>query len=225
MANLLSDGVWGHLGPWGQFGKAVIVTVALVLSMALAARAQAGTVEAGPQQLDDTISLAEMIHTHPGLHIVYVHGIRATGPGIAQPLVSLLERKLGFKLDGPPVDRPIELPGPPNATMFNRGIWTNDEWRASSPFVRRYRLLKGNKTVKIDEVNYWPLLFPLKCRYLLVPEHDLAGDDKEHLALCDKSESPYHAWLRPEDKAMLARKPKGGHAALLNRWLKKQIMN
>ena len=226
MVEVLHQTSFGQHGVWWNALKAIVAAAVLFgLAAAMATRATAATVDAGPQHLDATESLAELIERSGTVHIIFVHGIRAEGPGLAEPLATLLERNLGFARATAAADTLIDLPGPPTATLFGQPVWTEAEWAASRPFVRHYMLRRGDKTVKIDEVNYWPLLFPLKCRYLLVPEHDLAGDDKAHLALCDRSDAPYNSWLRPEDRDTLARKPKGGHAALFNRALKQQIMN
>ena len=69
------------------------------------------------------------------------------------------------------------------------------------------------------------MIFALKCRFLIVPEHDLSGDDRKHLELCRRNDGRFHDWIDKADMARLARKPKGGGAALANRALKQQIMN
>jgi hypothetical protein len=208
---------------WIKMGGLAAIGVAAVAG--IAAQALAKTVDAGPDPLSETTSLANLIEQHGTVHIVYVHGIREEGPGFAKPLADMLVSKLGFTSEKNPRDTMIALPPRPQASILGDPVWSDDDWKASEPFVRHYRLHRGNHEVKIDEINYWPLLFLLKCRYLMVPEHDLAGDDKNHLALCDRSDPPYHAILRDKDREQLRTTPRGGHAARINKALKLQIMN
>lgn len=208
---------------WIKIGGLALIGLAAVA--AIATQALAKTAEAGPDLLAKTTSLANLIDQNGTVHIVYVHGIREEGPGFAKPLADMLVAKLGFVSEKAPPDTMIALPPKPQATILGEEVWSDEDWKNSEPFVRHYRLRKGDKSVKIDEVNYWPLLFPLKCRYLMVPEHDLAGDDKDHLALCDRNDPPYHPLLRKKDKDFLSKKPRGGHAARINKALKLQIMN
>lgn len=121
----------------------------------------------------------------------------------------------------PVVDRHLT-----GASYCGEAIYSGDDWINARPFVRHH-LLKcdGKAEIMVDEVNYWPMLFPLKARFLLVPEHDLSGDDKGHLELVQKMGGVFHNWLRPQDLTALAKPPRGGHAAVINRVLKHQIMN
>jgi hypothetical protein len=56
----------------------------------------------------------------------------------------------------------------PAATYLDQPIWeSDDEWRASRPFVDRYVVTRSDASpIVIDEVNWWPLLFPPKCRLI-----------------------------------------------------------
>jgi hypothetical protein len=40
----------------------------------------------------------------------------------------------------------------------------------------------------VDEINWWPLVFPLKCRAIMVGEARLAGPDADLLELCSRTE-------------------------------------
>lgn len=118
-------------------------------------------------------------------------------------------------------------------------IWhKTGSWEGSQPFLDRYvfQRVSGPPPVIVDEVNWWPLLFPLKCQILLVPEADnLAGVDEEHLRYCAadptleevaKDPGRYYPWIdRPELNRLLAGKPRSGGGVWLNRSLKAQIMN
>lgn len=206
----------------------IAACILLALAFVYATRASAGIVEAGPDKLSDTDSLANLVGPEKTVHIIYVHGMRAIDSGASAPLAKLLRDRLGFQNeDAPPRDylapgdlRPL--------TYMEQPIWKSEaDVRASRPFVDHYRLTRSDGAlILIDEVNWWPLLFPLKCKFLLVPEHDLSGDDLEHLAYCGLDpQKAHYDWLSAEDRAELARRPLGGHAALLNRSLKQKIMN
>jgi hypothetical protein len=104
---------------------------------------------------------------------------------------------------------------------------TEAEWIASRPFVDRYVFTRrSGGPIVVDEVNWWPLLFPLKCRFLLKPETNLSGVDKKHLQLCARTDDPFYPWLSQDDlKRLLSTAPKSGGGARLNAMLKREIVN
>jgi hypothetical protein len=69
-------------------------------------------------------------------------------------------------------------------------IWKSPmEWNASAPFVDHWAILRrakngSAKSILVDEVNWWPVVFPLKCRNILVDEAKLAGTDDHFLDDC-----------------------------------------
>jgi hypothetical protein len=204
---------------------------ALVLALAAllwgSGAASAGKLRyGGPDAIGATRSLRTAIRTAAAqgrsLHIVFVHGIRAERAGGSQAFTKRLAKALGAP---PPLSaqrRMLTLqPWPETATTSGgQRIWLDEaEWTRSSPFVERSTITASIGTVVVDEVNYWPLLFPLKCRFLLAPEHDLAGNDIDHLKLCGE-------WIGEERRrGLLSTRPKSGGGAKLNASLKHQIMN
>ena len=207
----------------------LILLVMIVAGFAVSARA--GVIDGGPNPLRDTRSLRYTIdHAHGAVHIVFVHGIRATGPNYTEAFRRALLRNYHQPNgSGTLVERHyIDLPPPQRSMVAGVEVWVNErEWRGSRPFVDRYRLDLGEgKIVLLDEVNWWPLVFPLKCRLLLVPEHDLSGNDKAHLELCAREHEPYYPWLsQAKLKDLLTTRPRSGGAPWLNRAGKQQIMN
>jgi len=187
----------------------------------------------GPGRIENTRSLVQAIVAakavgHP-LHIVFVHGIRAEGPGESTKFSARLAKELGATVIKEGARSYIDLGRRPNATMWGdspgstnptTAIWrTEEEWQRSRPFVDHAHIAASKGDVYVHEVNYWPLLFPIKCRFLLAPEHELSGNDVEHLKLCKD-------WLnRVELDHLLHSKPKSGGGAKLNGVLKHQIMN
>jgi len=191
-------------------------------------------IEGGPQTLADTRSLGDVIRaaTAP-VHVSFVHGMRAEGPGASAAFRSGLLRRFRGSGSGDPVRRFLDLGERPDAAIGGRRIWATDpDWAASRPFVDRYTLrLAGGAVVVVDEVNWWPLLFPIKCRFIVLPEHDLSGDDEEHLRLCAghapaPNRALYHPWLTDEElRRALDTPSRSGGGASANAMLKREILN
>ena len=185
----------------------------------------------GPDAIGQTRSLKAIIDRTASagrtLNIVFVHGIRARGPGEAGPLIEGIAERLGVPV---PSSDKILLdvgPWPEGASMMGgtsaggrTPIWrSEEEWQRSRPFVERTEISWGDGAIRIHEVNYWPLLFPLKARFLLIPEHDLSGNDVQDLDLVKD-------WLDPgELERLKAERPASGGGAKANAFLKQQIMN
>jgi hypothetical protein len=199
----------------------------------------------GPAAASDIQWLGGMVakdRHQPPLHIIYVHGIRAEGPGYSKPFRDeLLKRLPKDTAIDPELGHPLPVGDRPGeATYIGEAIWPNSEagekaWKKSQPFVDRYTFKsQTGRTVVVDEVNWWPLAFPLKCRFLLAPEARLAGPDKAHLRLCaNRPDKPiegrdvYYPWINPETELprLLNAKPVGGTAPYANRALKQEIMD
>jgi len=203
---------------------------------ARSAAAARGVIVDKPEVLAKTRNLLEALaDAHKRgkpLHILFVHGIRATGDGYSGDFADRLTAAIGGTKGMPKrVDLP-PLPWPRNASMAGAPpgeppaertvIWPDRaSWNRSQPFVMRTKIASDRGDVTIDEVNYWPLLFPLKCRFLLVPEHDLSGNDRTNLEHCRE-----RGWLSqvPLDR-LLNSKPQSKGGARLNAIGKQQILN
>jgi hypothetical protein len=162
------------------------------------------------------------------VHIVFVHGMRAEGAGASEKFrAGLLERVPKLRASAP--TRSFLAVGTrPAATYVGEPIWKSDEeWQASRPFVDRYVFARAEASpIVVDEVNWWPLLFPPKCRFILLPETDLSGVDQGHIKLCGRHDPPYYPWLSEKQvAAALAHKPASGGGARINASIKQQIMN
>jgi len=165
-----------------------------------------------------------------------VHGMRATGPGAStvfrQGLCKYVgdgcRLKPGFPTEGLRSERFDIGEYPEDATVVDRKIWpTEAAWAASKPFVDRFVYVSSSgRQIVVDEVNWWPLLFPLKCRFLLLPDANLSGADLTDLGFCAKGDDPFYAWIDPAQlKAIQSSRPVSGGGALINAALKQQIMN
>jgi len=211
-----------------------IIGVSLALIAAQGAVAQDRFIEGGPQSLNETRSLGDLIRgASAPIHISFVHGMRAEGPGTSASFRAGLLRRFGGT-STPPVRRFLDLgERPREASIGATLIWPTDEaWAASRPFVDRHTLrLRSGVLVVVDEVNWWPLLFPIKCRFLVLPEHDLSGNEPEHLRLCagqgpEREAALYHPWLTPAElDHALSTAPRSGGGARVNTTIKRQIFN
>ncbi len=199
----------------------------------------------GPQDLIQISSIGESLRNagQRPLHILYVHGIGATGSGdswifqkhiCAQMKGCKLPKKLVAQerdyADSGEFDIAAQ---PPSFKYMGSAVWmTQEEWRASAPFVDHYVLRRSDGgPVVVDEVNWWPLAFPLKCRSIMAQEAHLAGPNKTFLDLCsrfevDKSHPERfkaYAWItRDELKTLESIRPKG---ALINRGVKSTLLD
>jgi hypothetical protein len=210
-----------------------------IVSILVAANACAGRViPDDPQAYGKTESLGDLLKargTRP-IHIIYVHGMAATGSNNSQEFREALTKHLqstkqlkGVAPSGPETRSLLEAEGwPEHASINGTPIWKSDkEWNASKPFVERYTFHRVDRSdVVVDDVNWWPLLLPLKCRFILRSDADLAGADRKLLEICASKDSPYYPWLTEQDlQDLLNRKPTAGHGALLNTSIKRNVMN
>lgn len=104
-------------------------------------------------------------------------------------------------------------------------------WDASTPFLRRFKLAIPGSPLYVDELNWWPLVFAIKCRYVVAPDAALVGLDKTNLKDCSRDKVPYGAtghfssypFISKQEAAQLRQLPRRG--ALLNRNLKSYLMD
>lgn len=219
----------------------VLFALSLVAGVLGKGRAHGKVIDDGPQHLSQISSLGESLHNagpRP-LHILYVHGIGATGSGDSQTFQKHLSTLLkGCKV--PKVWHPVKRDyadwgefelgvQPPTVEYMGEKVWMNpEEWRASTPFVDHYVLRRSEGgPVVVDEINWWPLVFPLKCRHIMAGEARLAGPDADLLTLCSVAKAEdtnnpgrfrAYQWVNPEEATRL--KSIRSKGALFNRDLK-----
>ena len=224
--------------------KALLV-LALTMGLPGNTLAQGKAINGGPQDQNQISSLGGSLRSaerHP-LHILYVHGIGAEGAGdswiFQKHLCALLKGcKLPKKLVS--VGRDYADSGvfahdapPPASKYMRKEVWASqEEWRASAPFVDHYLLRRSDgDPVVVDEINWYPLVLSLKCRQMMAGESWLAGPNKHFLDLCSKTEEdPSHNgryisydWIKSPDARMLESiRPRG---ALVNRGLKTSLLD
>jgi hypothetical protein len=178
---------------------------------------------------------------HHPVHILYIHGIGAESAGASLPFQKLLCRSLKgcafAKIPAPVREEAQEgdfaKSEPPALRYMGSPVWSNaQDWKAARPFVDHYSLPStGGAPVFVHEINWWPLVLSLKCRYIMVGEANLAGPDRELLDLCSgkgkkdtqhPDEQPY-SWITPE-QAKNAESNRA-RAARFNRGVKNSLMD
>jgi len=187
----------------------------------------------------DTRALVQPATGPPPIHILYVHGINQVGAGDSLPLRQGICKFLGectithvgrLYADGPfAVDS-----DPPTLALRGKRIWnTKDEWSASAPFIDRYEMKgKGHTPILLDEFNWWPLAYPLKCKWLIARDALLTGASKPQLSVCAASTTPDPAhsnrylsyqWIDNSEASDLNHIKR--QAKVLNRSLKNGLMD
>jgi hypothetical protein len=123
---------------------------------------------------------------------------------------------------------------PPTLAYLGDRIWkSQEEWNASAPFVDRYQITgKGHTPILIDEFNWWPLAYPLKCKWLIARDSRLTGPSKAQLDICATPTTPdrshpnrylNYQWIQASQASDLNRISR--HATILNRSLKSGLMD
>ena len=175
----------------------------------------------------------------PPIHILYVHGINQVGPGDSLPLRKGICKYLGectvTSLGRVYADGPFAVDSdPPTLALTGKRIWkSKEEWSASAPFIDRYEM-KGNAHTHIllDEFNWWPLAYPLKCKFLIASDTLLTGASKSQIKVCatPTTADPAHTsrylsyqWIDTSEASELNHVKR--HAKLLNRSLKNGLID
>jgi hypothetical protein len=175
---------------------------------------------------------------HP-IHILYVHGINQVGAGDSLPLRKGMCKYLGectvTNLGRVYADGPFAVDSdPPTLGLMGKRIWkTKDEWSASAPFMDRYEIKgKTHTHILLDEFNWWPLAYPLKCKWLIARDAQLTGAPKPQLSVCAAPTTPDPAhskrylsyqWIDNAEASELNHVKR--HAKVFNRSLKNGLMD
>ena len=211
----------------------ILGTIAIILSLIATGAAARSSITAGePVPLAQLRSLGDVIAdaADKQVHILFIHGMRADGSGTSEELRKRLQDE--FHVNGTVAvhrEKFVLNPWPKDVMIGEEQFWsTPQDWLAAQPFVDRYVWKTGGGTrITVDEVNWWPLLWHLKCRMLLLPEARLAGRDEGHLRRCAESAGEnLPGWItkRQLNDALAAHPPLGG-GAKGNRWLKQQFLD
>jgi hypothetical protein len=129
---------------------------------------------------------------------------------------------------------------PPPLKYLGQEVWRKDhsadsseEWNAAAPFVVHWKLTRYHSapTIYVDEINWWPLVFSLKCRQIVESDAGLMGPSADRIKLCstlkrdtnEKGRFISYAWIPTEDAPRLQALAHRG--ALVNRRLKNGILD
>jgi hypothetical protein len=167
----------------------------LLLLTSLPIWGQTGSVttpSTGTQSIGDAVQTEDKVNHSQPIYVVYVHGINQVGPGD-----SLLLRKGICKYLGEctvtPLGRIYADSGPfaidhhpPKITYMEVPVWrTQLEWNASAPFIDRYKIVgHGHAPIIVDEYNWWPIVYPAKCKWLVPNDASLTGPAKNWIDIC-----------------------------------------
>jgi hypothetical protein len=171
------------------------------------------TLPACPQSPSGTISIGDAVRTtdaaaaHAGsihtrgltpppakpqpIHILYMHGINQVGAGDSSELRKAICRYL-HECTVSPLGRLYAAgpfaPGAPPPPFVDMGapVWPSaEDWSASAPFIDRYRIEGGGHVpIVLEEVNWWPIVYPVKCKWLVAHDAALTGPAKPQLNIC-----------------------------------------
>lgn len=152
--------------------QGALALLACIIGVLVIRSATAGIKEGGPDKLSDTKSLGALIQesNNRPVHIIFVHGMRTNGPGassifrqgLCQYVAGGCQLKDGYPTTGVRSE-PFDIGKyPSDANVVDQKIWpTPAAWSASRPFVDRFVYVSPTgKQIVVDEVNWWPLLFP-----------------------------------------------------------------
>src|SRR5580765_23198 len=199
-----------------------------------------------------TASLADSLERAGGkqLHILYVHGIASDGPGdydswrLRRGIWKFLKDCTApagvfdgkeyadqdeFRLHAPPPA--LEYLGQPAWKVDPSGS-SSQEWNAAAPFVVHWKLKRSSGlAIYVDEINWWPLVFSLKCRQIVENDAFLVGPSADRIKLCStlKPDSNVpgrfisYDWIPTHDAAGFLSLPSRG--ALVNRKLKNGLLD
>jgi hypothetical protein len=202
---------------------------------------------AAPPTKKQIMSIGDSLQRGGGpLHILYGHGIGATGPGdsglLRQSICNYLKdctSPAGDFKGREFADRGnFDLNAPPPAlTYMGAHVWNSQvEWNASAPFVDHWAISRkckngSAKSILVDELNWWPLVFPIKCRTILVNEAQLAGTDGTFLDDCAQQvpdagtpgRFDFYPWISSAEAKSL--ESQHSRAVFANRKLKVDLMD
>jgi hypothetical protein len=112
-------------------------------------------------------------------------------------------------------------------------VWKDqEEWRAATPYAIHFQLARtGGPTLYVDELNWWPLTFSLKCRQIVASDAAFVAPSKPRIEVCSRRvpnpDVPLrfksYDWISKDDAARMLKLPSNGARA--NRALKNGLMD
>jgi hypothetical protein len=193
------------------------------------------------------VSLADSLRHSQGkeIHIFYIHGIGSDGPddydslGLRKSICEYLKdcTSEAGSPTGPwdyanqdqfKVDAPV-----PRLEYMDEPVWkSQEEWHAAAPYAVHFQLARsGAPSIYIDELNWWPLTFALKCRQIVASDAAFVAPSKMRIETCSRRvpnpgvplRFKSYDWINKEDATRLLKLPSNGARA--NRALKNGLMD
>jgi hypothetical protein len=192
-------------------------------------------------------SLGEELRHPEGkeIHIFYIHGIGSDGPKDRDSRT--LRKSICDYLkdcttpEGTPIgewdyaDRDeFHLDAlVPALEYMDEQVWkSQEEWHAAAPYAVHFQLARTNgPTLYVDELNWWPLTFSLKCRQIIAADAFLVAPSKTRINTCSTREPnagvsqrfKSYDWISKVEATRLRQLPARGARA--NRQLKSDLMD
>jgi hypothetical protein len=221
-----------------------VLTAILCFGHAVSCPAQSkldGAASRSPSSLGE-----ELRHTAgKEVHIFYIHGIGSEGPddrdsaALRKSICDYLKdctvpggTAIGewdyadrdeFRLDA----------SVPALEYMDEQIWKNqEEWHAAAPYAVHFQIARSSgPALYVDEINWWPLTFSLKCRQLVASDASFVAPSKAKIDTCSRHEPnsgvpqrfKSYDWISKDEAARLRQLPPRGARA--NRDLKTGLMD
>ncbi|HWW23333.1 MAG TPA: hypothetical protein VNY78_05480 [Edaphobacter sp.] len=192
-------------------------------------------------------SLGEELRHPDGkeIHIFYIHGIGSDGPHDRDSRT--LRKSICDYLkdcttpEGTPIgewdyaDQDAFQLGAsvPALEYMDQQIWkSQEEWQAAAPYAVHFQLARSNgPALYVDELNWWPLTFSLKCRQIIAADASLVAPSKARIETCSTREPNTgvsqrfrsYDWISKDEATRLRQLPARGARA--NRQLKSDLMD
>jgi hypothetical protein len=184
------------------------------------------------------------------LHIFYVHGMADPGSGysdsqaLRKSICKFLKdcTSAEGEFDGREYadeDKFVLDASTPSLSYLDKQIWKSRQggspsegWNASAPFVDHWKLVRNRaKAIYVDEINWWPLVFAVKCRQIIAEDAALAGPSVKYIDSCSSLKPDVthpgrflsYQWIDESDVQKLKALPVRG--ALINRNLKNDVLD
>ena len=239
-----------HASPPAQIQKQIAIkgsgalTLLLLCFLAAPSLVQSASIDPPPLKSD---SLGDSLRHSEGkeIHIFYIHGIGSDGPNDYDSLALRSSICVFLKDCTSPAGTPIgewdyadEGLFRPDATIpeleyMDAPVWKSaDEWRAAAPYAIHFQLTRTNgQSLYVDELNWWPLTFALKCRQIIASDASFVAPSKARIETCSRREPNLavpqrfksYDWITPEEAARMSHLPAKGARA--NRALKTGLMD
>jgi len=250
-SNVISSSDSEHVFPPAQIQEQIAIkrgsgalTLLLLFFLADPSLVQSASINPPSQKSD---SLGDSLRHSEGkeIHIFYIHGIGSDGPNDYDSLALRKSICVYLRDCTSPAGTPIgewdyadQGQFQPDATVpeleyMDERVWKSaDEWRAAAPYAIHFQLTRANgQNLYVDELNWWPLTFSLKCRQIIASDASFVAPSKARIQACSRRESNLavpqrfksYDWIPPEEAARMAHLPSKGARA--NRALKTGLMD